>query len=274
MNVHPAAQLFPMMPDAELEALADDIRKNGLNNPIVHDGDVLFDGRNREKACELAGVAPRYQQWDGEGGSPVSFILSQNLARRHLTSGQRAIIANQSRPLYAAEAKASKQAATRRANLMRQEATLPRDYETTYEYKEQGQRRAETAALAAASTGVAPSAVYDAARLGREAPDLLAEVQAGTRSLESGMVDLKKRLEGKPLTVALPVTMRQMQLAEASRHRVERVVGICNALANSDVLKVELAATVATDEEIKGWDASFLEAMSALRKLRERVKEL
>jgi ParB-like chromosome segregation protein Spo0J len=46
--VHPVANLFPMLPDDELQELADDIRANGLQHPIVLDKDgVLIDGRNR-----------------------------------------------------------------------------------------------------------------------------------------------------------------------------------------------------------------------------------
>ena len=33
-KVHPAADVFPMMSDEELEALGDDIKKNGLRQPI------------------------------------------------------------------------------------------------------------------------------------------------------------------------------------------------------------------------------------------------
>lgn len=34
LRVHPAAAAFPMMPDDELAALAEDIKANGLNQPI------------------------------------------------------------------------------------------------------------------------------------------------------------------------------------------------------------------------------------------------
>jgi hypothetical protein len=89
MNVHPAAAVFPMLPDDELAALADDIAANGLIHPIVTtpDGDVL-DGRNRLAACELAGIAPHFITHDGD---PIAFVLSANVARRHMTTGARAM---------------------------------------------------------------------------------------------------------------------------------------------------------------------------------------
>jgi ParB-like chromosome segregation protein Spo0J len=86
--IHPAALLFPKLPDDELRDLADDIKKNGLLQPIiVLDGNIL-DGRNRLKACKLAGVEPRFQPFTNEI-DPLDFVLSCNLLRRHLTPAQR-----------------------------------------------------------------------------------------------------------------------------------------------------------------------------------------
>jgi hypothetical protein len=56
--VHPLAAAFPMMDEEELERLAEDIRSNGLINPVVLDKTgQLIDGRNRLRACQLADIA-------------------------------------------------------------------------------------------------------------------------------------------------------------------------------------------------------------------------
>jgi hypothetical protein len=90
-EVHPAAAVFPMLPDDELRELAADIKANGLNHAITLDAEGrIVDGRNRDAACKLAGVEPRYETLDA-GRDPIAFILSQNVHRRHLTEGQRAI---------------------------------------------------------------------------------------------------------------------------------------------------------------------------------------
>jgi hypothetical protein len=90
MGIHPLADLFPMMTDDELAELADDICTNGLIHPIVVDADgVLIDGRNRLRACEIAGIEPQFVALNGH--DPAAFIVSANLERRNLSKGQQAI---------------------------------------------------------------------------------------------------------------------------------------------------------------------------------------
>lgn len=93
---HPAAALFPMLPDAELDALADDIRANGQTSPVLLvDGKgewLVLDGRNRLEACRRAGVHPKTEVVAPE--DPIAFVLSLNLHRRHLTESQRSMVAS------------------------------------------------------------------------------------------------------------------------------------------------------------------------------------
>jgi len=98
MKVHQAAELFPMMSDEELADLAEDIKTNGQVHPIIVDADgQLIDGRNRLKACQIAGVKPRFETLNGQ--DPVAYILSSNVNRRHLSKGQRAMVAALARDL-------------------------------------------------------------------------------------------------------------------------------------------------------------------------------
>jgi ParB-like nuclease domain len=96
----PAADAFPMMSEDELQELADDIKENGLNQPLVVaevDGElVLVDGRNRRAACELAKVEPEVRHLNGE--DPKAYVLSANIHRRSLTPGQRAMAVAMIRP--------------------------------------------------------------------------------------------------------------------------------------------------------------------------------
>jgi hypothetical protein len=94
LKVHPVADLFPMLTDDEIADLAEDIRANGQNHPIIIDESngerVLIDGRNRLKACELLGIAPRTAPLGAR--DPIALIMSENMMRRHMNAGQRAIL--------------------------------------------------------------------------------------------------------------------------------------------------------------------------------------
>jgi hypothetical protein len=123
LAVHPAAELLPALLDAELRALADDIKANGLHTNIVvwspanpdDKYEVLLDGRHRLDALALLGLLCvdeaghlcttkrwlRDRGWsdDGaperlhrqyiEGGDPYALALSYNVHRRHLTAEQK-----------------------------------------------------------------------------------------------------------------------------------------------------------------------------------------
>jgi hypothetical protein len=89
-ELHPLCTLFPRLEGVEFRSLCNDIRESGLRNPIViHDG-MILDGGNRYRACVEAGIEPSFQQFDG--GNLVSFVLSANLHRRHMSTGQQAAI--------------------------------------------------------------------------------------------------------------------------------------------------------------------------------------
>ena len=68
----------------------------------------VLDGRNRQEACEIAGIKPIYEQWVDPGCGPTRWVISMNLERRHLTASQRACIAVLAIPLLAEEAKQTK----------------------------------------------------------------------------------------------------------------------------------------------------------------------
>lgn len=94
IKLHPLAEVFPLLDDKALRELSDDIKQNGQQTPILASRGVIIDGRNRLKACEMAGVEPMFLIQDDLSESEiVSAIISANLHRRHLTTQQRAHIA-------------------------------------------------------------------------------------------------------------------------------------------------------------------------------------
>jgi len=95
MKVHPYANLFPLLPEKELQRLADDIAAHGQVHEIITDQqDRLVDGRNRLLACERAKVEPKIEKKEfADDQAVLAFIRSVNDIRRHLNTSQRALIA-------------------------------------------------------------------------------------------------------------------------------------------------------------------------------------
>jgi hypothetical protein len=98
ITVHPAAEMFPMMDDAELDELAADIERNGLYEAIAYQNGELLDGRNRlaaiyrikdeKRRTYLLGVVASSKR-ALEVQDPVAYVVSANLRRRHLTPKQK-----------------------------------------------------------------------------------------------------------------------------------------------------------------------------------------
>lgn len=92
LAIHEFCALFPALDDGGLAALAADIKSNGLREPITLFGGAIVDGRNRWRACEIAGIEPRYVDYSGRPEDLLLWVASVNLHRRHLSPSQQALI--------------------------------------------------------------------------------------------------------------------------------------------------------------------------------------
>ena len=188
-EIHPAAELFPLISDGQLHDLAEDIRANGLREPcwLNRDG-VLLDGRNRIRACQKAGVKPDFRQYDGD--DEVGFIVSLNLRRRHLNEDERAFLAVGLIPLYEEQGRAAMAHAGASAAPGRPEkggAGLPhlsRD------------EAARSRAQAAKDVNVAARRVAQAKRIAEHAPDLIPQVTSGAVTISRAETIVKNRAAG------------------------------------------------------------------------------
>lgn len=91
MKFHPYSEVFPLLDDERMAELVEDIKANGLAEPIWRYKGQVLDGRNRFLACQKAKVKPRFTDYTGP--DPLSFVLSLNVHRRHLSDAQRTLAA-------------------------------------------------------------------------------------------------------------------------------------------------------------------------------------
>lgn len=222
MKTHQSAKLFPLMNEEELRELANDIRRNGLQEPIVLLDDQILDGRNRERACRQAGVEPEYVDLE-DCESPVAYVLSANLHRRHLNTTQRSMIAVDALPMLEKERKEMMRLSRGRGKKGREKTPdlLP------------GQARDDAAEL----TNTNPHYVSDAKRISKDAPDVAKAARnglvnmAGAKKLAT--LEPKKRKDAlarvaagdKPTEV-----IRQIRREELAEKEVAEPSGRCRVI--------------------------------------------
>lgn len=192
-QVHPAANVFAMLDDEQLKALADDIKQNGLIHPIVlnHDATIMIDGRNRWRACELSGtdvvdvrLGAHYTETD-----ILNYIVSANLKRRDLSASQRDMVAVDLEPFYAAAAK------ERQRDAGKLKGNSPEAI---------GQARDQAAAV----TGASGREVGRAKAIIRDAPDLAEKVRTGELPIHTADTMRKERIKSQPTPDPTPEPSR------------------------------------------------------------------
>jgi hypothetical protein len=193
MEYHELSTVFSSFEDTEeFVQLVKSIREDGLNHPILLWQGKIVDGRHRHKACLEAGVEPQYEY------IPDSMTLSQvmdrvvaeNILRRHLTTGQRAMIA------------AALANMTQKDNQWSARANSP-------ELKSNKD--------AAKSLNVGETAVKEAKEVKRDAPDLAEKVERGEMSLHAAKTESRERKGEPPKTTAAPSKPTTMSLDDMMR---------------------------------------------------------
>ena len=205
--VHPVASLFPMIDDDALNALAEDIKKNGQREPIIVayldeamiDEPVVIDGRNRHAACRLAGVEPEFKfvmSLNDRELSPqviADWIISHNLHRRHLTTSQKAMVGQGYLAYLKEEAKKRVDAgranshASRRGELASPKSDRPN--------RAQGSR---SDVEAAKLVGVGKNSIRDADFVVQNDPELAQQVRDSKVTVSAAAKRIRESLNPKP----------------------------------------------------------------------------
>jgi len=221
---HEVANIFPLMQGDEFEELKSDIKANGLLEPIwLHYDGSIIDGRNRYRACIETEVEPKFRTWNGEG-SLVSFVVSMNLHRRHMNSGQRAAASLEALPMLEAEAK-ERQAIGHFNSPQYGEKPVP---ELIPEL-ERGDARDKAAEVFHTNARY----VSDAKKLREVEPEMFEAVKAGEVTLPQAMKNIhvannsgnNEWYTPPEYTAAAKVVMGGIDLDPASSHKANEFVG-------------------------------------------------
>jgi N6-adenosine-specific RNA methylase IME4 len=90
LQFHPLCLAFPALPDDEQAALEADIKANGVRDAgWLYEG-MILEGRHRTLAARKTGRAMLYREFVGK--DPITFVVSANMRRRHMTVAQRAMV--------------------------------------------------------------------------------------------------------------------------------------------------------------------------------------
>lgn len=91
---HRCTQLFPRASDQQVKDLAVDFGKVGQLVTIKVVRGKIVDGLAREAACRIADIAPEFEHLDDLSEQEIlNHCIAWNLQRRHLSDGQRAMVA-------------------------------------------------------------------------------------------------------------------------------------------------------------------------------------
>lgn len=270
---HPAADLFPMMGAEELDRLTKSIREQGLIEPIITHEDMILDGRNRAKACGLAGVEPRYAKWDGAGGSPTMFAVSKNLSRRHLTLGQQAAVAVEMLPLLEEEAR-KRQAATQAApgkkigDKVRVTLPTPSSGE-----KAPAPDTGRARSIAAKAVGVGETSVDRAAAVKEADPAAFERIKSGESKVNT---EYRRAVKGEDVTrkPAQPLTGKRADVIQNAHFRkiAESVGSIAAHCGCLETIKVEHAVAASSVSDLSQWIRSIEAAIAQLRTFKKSLE--
>lgn len=160
--------------EQEFTDLVNSIKQDGLIEPIVVWQGKIVDGRHRHLACKEARVQPEYEylpdDWSLE--KVKNRVVALNVLRRHLTTGQRALVAASLATMSIGGNGSNQYEKSKSANL----------------------QNSTSVDTAASQLSVSPRSVSTAKDIKRDTPDLAEKVSKGDMSLNAADRERRKRL--------------------------------------------------------------------------------
>jgi hypothetical protein len=74
IELHPLANMFPLLEGQQFLELVEDVPVHGLRDPIVLFDGAILDGRNRYWACIAAQVAARFETYTGKDA--IAYVVT------------------------------------------------------------------------------------------------------------------------------------------------------------------------------------------------------
>jgi ParB family chromosome partitioning protein len=180
IKVHDIAKMWPQMSDEEFNDLVSDIAAHGLLEAISTWHGAVVDGKHRLRACQKAGVDPRFDKLDDDWDEPrvIQHCASKH-TRRNLTPSQRAAVGALIKQRFEAAARERQRGAGARGVEGGRGKKKPL---ASAEAKGSGAGKA--AAAAAKAAGASRANVERAARVQRDAPEAFEKVRDGKMSVQ------------------------------------------------------------------------------------------
>lgn len=195
LRLHPQADAVPVMHPDEHDSLLADVEARGILTPldILGDGTIL-DGRHRWQVASTLGlrmVPVRVV----DPTDPYVYMLKAAMERRHLTKGQRAMLALRLDEYQQARVDARERQGertdlqSRSGNIAQKSDPAPRPRD-----------------VAASEARVSPRLVQDAKAVAERAPELAARVVAGTMTVSAAARQVRRAEDRARAAAAPPVT--------------------------------------------------------------------
>jgi hypothetical protein len=223
-EVHPYANRFPMMTGGQFQDFLKDIEEHGQQKDVVLLEGKLLEGRNRALALHQLGKELKTVNFDelGTSQTPLEYVISSNLHRRHLTDQQRVQIAKDLAKLL--EEQATETTQQTQAGIPLPDLGKPNKSGNAVPlYKNQnqtGRGKKGTASIAAARMGVSKQAVNQA--LARDAARIRHREQIASKICDDESLEkfFEKLDQGEILTGPSDLKV----FAELPRHRMQKLL--------------------------------------------------
>jgi hypothetical protein len=196
---HELSTVFSSFEDTEeFKGLVKSVKEYGLFDPILVWQGKIVDGRHRHKACIEAGVEPEYEYLVDEipFDKVLGRVVGANILRRHLTTGQRAMIA---------------------ASLANMTDGGGGNQYTKVDWTNLSDAKKKSNEAAAKTLSVSPMTVKNAKEVKRDAPDLAEKVSRGEMSLNAAKVESRERKGETPKQKTNAPKVIDMSLDEMMR---------------------------------------------------------